>query len=670
MNRTLIYSIPMVALGVAIWAGWQVQRQPHESARSVVMMMPGEMPALNPFFPASEAERQILDLLHEPLVRLDDQGRLAPGLAKSWSWHQRVTCWFPDAETLQAAQRRLAAVAPDVQKKWELENVTAEGLTLVLRFTKPGGSGADEALQNLAETGLLPLTFLRLESTPESQAALEEFAQSPLHAGSVARVWFDDDGTCELVTTRPLLQVREAVTEWMRQNGLPVPRMVPLAEVAGLLEPVLDFELDPARAAWADGSPVTAADVQATVRHVMRLGFPVPGREGFRHIQAISPDGDDTIRVTYRRSYGAALASWVGFPILPQSWLEKHPETSPEAPPGAGAWQVARSTDGGIILKPRKEKSSQPSLQIIPPASPLQARVALAAGGLDVLWPEPSSELRAEPALDFHAAPPRNRLLVLWNTRSSRLSELPVREALALALDRTSLIESGAGGAARLAEPLFTPGLWYSPPATGPGFDLPAARHKLETAGWLRDVSGIAKKGGQALDFQLLVTTGSAQREQLARLLSAQWLELGARVAVTLVAPESLVAEHLAPGQFDAVLVGLDYDLSWDQTALWHSGQIESGLNFARLADPQLDLLLEALAAEFDTDELPARALALQARFVSQRPVLPLFGDLQQFGVRRARFPQSGTPELQRPVTLRTLLEGGTRPPRMRLPNE
>ncbi|MEN3940114.1 ABC transporter substrate-binding protein [Prosthecobacter sp. SYSU 5D2] len=671
MKRLLIFGIPLVALGVSGWAAWQVQQGARGQPEAIVMMLPGEMPKLNPFLPATEAERQILDLLHEPLIRLDGQGRLAPGLAESWAWHQRVTCWFPSEDSLQEAQRRLAEVPPKTRKTWELEEVTTQGLSLVLRFSRPGTAGVQPALESLASEALLPLTFLRLDTAAAARSALEEYAQAPEHAASTVRLWFDEDGTCELVTTSAWLQVRETLAAWLLQKGQPVPKITPLAEVAGLLEPVLEFELHAGRNAWPDGSPVTVADVKQTVEHVKRQGYPVQGREGFRHIQDISAEGSTTVRVTYRRNYGAALASWVGFPILQANWLNEPPEGD-ETPPGSGRWQVVRK-GRGLTLQPQNEQDAAavPSLRILPASGTLQARVALAAGSLDILWPGEGLELRQESSLDYHPTSPHNRLMILWNLRSSLLSELPVREALALGLNRQTLLAEGLGGQARLAEPLFTPGLWYAPKTDGLPFDQARALQKLEAAGWLRDVSGVAKKGGQALEFELLITTDNRQREQLAQMMAAQWKQLGVRVKITAVDPSELVAERLAPGKFDAVILGLNYDLSWDQVALWHSGQISSGLNFAQLADPQMDRLLEALVSEYDVSQLPARAGAVQERFMNLQPALPLVGDMQQMGVRRARFPALGAPDLQRSLTLHSLLRSSS--PQsllMRPPNE
>lgn len=671
MKWALIFGIPLAALGVAGWSAWQIHRTIPQQADSVVMMLPGELPVLNPFLPGTEATKQIVELLHEPLVRLNDEGRLGPGLADRWDWHLRMTCWFATTEEQREAQRLLAEVSQETRQKWELEEVTANGQSLILRFAKPGAEGTHEALRLISNHPPLPLTFLRLTGVSEARTALEDYAGQ--QTGSIARIWFDDTGDCELVTTRPLFQVRESLADWFRQKNLPVPNIRPLAEIAALLEPVLDFDLNASRATWADGSPITAADVRETVAFVRRNDYPVPGREGFRHIQDITPDGTTGVQVTYRRSYGAALASWVEFPILPASWIQTHSQLGAEPPPGAGEWLLKSQTQRLLTLERRNppEPDQPHRLYCIPAASPLQARVALATKSLDVIWPADAPEMSQEQALSLHSAPPRNRLLVLWNTRSSCLSEQPVREALALGVNLQSLWTENPGEVARGAEPLFAPGLWFSPDPKSWTGNPTEATSKLEGAGWLKDVSGQAKKGGQGLTFELLVTTGNPQRERLAHELAGQWQKLGASVTVTAVPPQELVPQHLAPGKFDAVIVGLDYELSWDQTAFWHSTEVGHGLNFSQLTDPQLDLLLEALAAEFDPAQLPARAQALQDRLMTIQPALPLIGDFQEIGLRKARFPQMDKPDLRSPLTLRHLLHASSAPAlRMRLPNE
>lgn len=666
--RRLFLTLPLLALGLAAWAAWQTQRARQDRGEARVLMLPGGVPALNPYAPAHEAERQLLDLLHEPLIRLNSKGRLAPALAEEWSWHQRLSCVFPGLESLREAQRRLAEVTPETRAGWGLQEVTVDGLRLTLRFARVAAPGAEAALQILGPAEPLPLTLLRLEGAPA--ALLEDFAAHPDQAGSTLQLWFDDLGGCEWVTTRPLLAAQQALARWLRDRGQPVPAITPLAELRGLLEPVLEFRLSGARARWSDGAPVTADDVRASLAQVRRLGVPVAA--GFRDVQAVEPAGPGRVQVVYRRRRGAALSAWVGFPILPAAALKPGAPAGP--PPGAGPWRVAARSDRLLSLEPKVPGAGAP-LHCLPAASPLLARAGVATGALDLLWPAPGqeAELRLDPRLQFHAAPPRNRLIVLWNTRSPRLASPALREALALAVDRDALISELLGGQGRPAEGLFQPGIWFDPQLPPLRHDPGQAREKLIAAGWLQDVAGLARQGAQPLEFDLLVTAGHAQREQLAQLLAWQWSRLGARVTITRVPPERLVSGHLAPGRFDAVLLGLDYTPDWDPSEFWHSRARGQGLNFAGVADPQLDLLLEALAGEFDPAQVPARARAVELRLRELHAFLPLLGDLQPLALRADRFPELAGADPRQGLTLRGLLRPRIVPPlglKMLVPDE
>ncbi|HYF36422.1 MAG TPA: ABC transporter substrate-binding protein, partial [Prosthecobacter sp.] len=247
--------------------------------------------------------------------------------------------------------------------------------------------------------------------------------------------------------------------------------------------------------------------------------------------------------------------------------------------------------------------------------------------------------LRNDKALDFEATPARNRLLVLWNSRSPVLADLRVRQALALATDRRALVADLLEGRGRLVEGVFPPGTWLNQKLSAAAPDLAQAEKLLAEAGWFRDVSGVARSAQRALDIQFLITEGNPWRRRLAEALARQWTRIGARVTVTDVNAHEWIGERLRPGRFDAALLGMDFDLHWDQRLFWHSAGIEDGMNFAGIADAQLDLLLEALAAEYDPSRVAARAREMESRLLSLHAFIPLFGDLQQVAIRRRRFP-------------------------------
>ena len=636
-NR-LLFLLPAAAvLAAAVWSGSSVlARRAQDRSQEWRLLLPGPLPALHAFAPADEAERQILNLLHEPLIRLDRHGQPTPALAEEWRWHLRVSCWFANAASAQAARTRMLAVPAETRLDWGVEAVQVEGQSLVLRFTKPDRAAADAALGALAGAEPLPLTFLRLEGVPGLRPALEAHAaQSPpdLH-----RIWFDADGACEIVTSLPVLTARETLAEVLRPHLSRLPDMRPLAEVAGLAEPVLEFRWNPARARWPDGRALDSNDVQASL--TAALDEPsTQAHDSLRDVQAIeSIEGG--FRAIYRRSRGAALAAWIDLPILPA-------DTQPDnVPAGTGGWRIDRRDSTSLVLARTGEGSPQ-RLRFFPALPPSGTRLTVAADGLDVVWPSNASLNGLDSWLERRAEPPRSRVLLLWNSR--RFDNPELRAALSLAVDREALVREVAPGRARPLFSHFPVGLWYEPQLPPPVPNPEMARASLARLGWLPDGKRLQRQG-QALSFNLLVTEGNSQRIALAQALAQQWRQLGAEVRIEPVPAASLVSEHLATGRFDAVLLGRTDTPDWDVSDHWHSRR--GRFNFTGAADPRLDLLLEALADEFDITRIPERVLAVEQRLRDLHLALPLLGDEPEIGLRRNRFgdrPGASLRELMKP---------------------
>jgi ABC-type transport system substrate-binding protein len=115
---------------------------------------------------------------------------------------------------------------------------------------------------------------------------------------------------------------------------------------------------------------------------------------------------------------------------------------------------------------------------------------------------------------------------------------------------------------------------------------------------------------------------------------------MGARVEVRALPWPELVGERLQRRDFQAVILGLDFESSWDQLPFWHSSQAAvGGLNFSGLSDPETDLLLQSLALEFDPEAVPDRAHRLESRLAALQPFLPLFTDEGLMAIRSAAIP-------------------------------
>jgi ABC-type transport system substrate-binding protein len=681
LPRLLIFGIPLVAGLVAWWSADQARKGRLESRTHLVALLPQPDLTWNPFQRVTEGERQILDLVHEPLLTLDREGRVAPALARSWLWTQRVHCWFSDAKTARTAAERLSALKGNRWMSWNLESAESTGMGLNMSFSDVDGAGAAEALKVIEDLKPQPAKVLQVSVTKSGKPVFNQFRKSKF-GRQIQRVWWDDDLSAEMLILGNPKEWAEALIAAFRTAEVPLPEMRLIGELTGLREPVLEFELrDGVR--WHSGDRVTLEDVKATVDLVKRRGWALSLERGFRDLQKVELAGENVVRMVYRNFYGPALMDWVRLPILPREWLAEHAKDeaslafSSDPPPGAGPFQLTRLDNRVLALSAVPRDGEEPlhrQVRILTGAGPFVMHMAFATGGADVVWPgqERMEHLLEDPELELRSAPLQGRLMVLWNTQAPLMGDGRLREALDLATDRQALIDDLLDGRGRMHGGLFRPDLWYAQDRSVDAFDLGRAQRLLAQSGWLVDVNGRAKKPDQSLTFSLITTAGSPQRERLASLLAKQWSKLGVKVNVEVLPSDEWALERLPRGRFDGVILGMDYGISWDQTEMWHSTErAPAGLNFSGVATSAIDLQLDALAMEFDLERVPERAAELEELILARRPMLSLFTDRQDIIVRSRLLPDNVRERDGSVCTLRDLLlspkESPVNPGRLRM---
>lgn len=644
--RLFLCALPFCLVWVAWWAAHEATAARTRRGGDLIAMLPGAIPQLNPFLPATPIEKEIVDLIYEPLLRIDPSGLLTPTLANHWDWGQQITCWFPSTEIATKAANHLRTLDADRWIMLNLDKIIPEANQLTLRFSSPTGSGPDDTLNELTPFEPLPITFLRIQVKDQARSYYDHFMANATELQQIRRAWFDrSDQIAELVICgTPGNAIEELRQYYLSKPDLNAVIQV-LDKVTALREPVLHFRLSPNRF-WPDQTPVTSADVIATTSHVLRYRVPLANLDALNAIHTLEAPAPDEVRVIYRRFQGAALAAWTHLPILPASWLESHgTESNPEFPPGTGLFRPTLRKDTTLILDAAPDASVRIGrIRFQTGASPRATHAAFATGGIDLFWPpnEILPALRKEPSLILHASPPRGRLLVLWNLQTPILKENRIRQALALGTNRPLLIDELLHGAGSLHDGLFQPNIWFSKPPPPIKFDPDQAATILDSEGWLKDATtGLRKKPGSTLTIELLTTAGNPQRETLARLLADQWRILGFTVNITALPWTEMLQQHLLPRRFDAAIIGLDFDPSWDQLPFWHSTHATNpeAFNFSGLADTDTDLLLETLANEFEPASVSKYTIPLDARFAKLQPFLPLFTDQQIVAIRRAALP-------------------------------
>ncbi|CAN5885672.1 hypothetical protein BH11VER1_BH11VER1_06090 [soil metagenome] len=635
--RWIIFGIPLSLILLTVWSANQTKDFRAHGTDIVIASAEAVEPSLNPFLPSCEADRQMMALLHASLLRVADDGTLQGSLAEKWQWLQSARYWFADASYAEQAATKLRSLEQEHWKQWHLTTVDVNGTELKLGFSNPGGTASKSLQQVIAEFGPLPVETLRIELKEPARAHHEAFLKTAAARDLIKQVWFEGTSTYEMKVSGETLKLVEELDRYYDQHPVLKSPIRQKSKDAFLPASALEFTLR-RDAIFHDGSPVTSRDVASSARLALSQPWPIPGRELLELVRAWDTRESGKLKVEVSQAYGPLLTAFVGLPVLPQSWIEKHQaELATNArvfrqalPPGAGVYQIEKRSSHEFLLRRNNVdllNEKTPLVHWLVGDTPAVSRIGFANKSVDMLWPDALSiaQLAIDPEVKMLPAPLHNRLLVLWNCRRSPLDDPAIRRTLGLAVDRSSMVQEFIHGQGGIHEGLFQPGLWTPrKPSVNPGDPLKALE-TLGELGWIKDRERRLVKEGTRFRIELLTVEDNADRLLVAKKLKEEWERLGIEVVIVVLPRAELFGQRLSQHDFDAVLLGMDFEMNWDQRVFWHSGEAQKGLNYAGIADEELDRMLDALQAEFDVNRVPQLASEMEQRLMSLHPFLPLF---------------------------------------------
>ncbi|HWU89276.1 MAG TPA: ABC transporter substrate-binding protein [Kofleriaceae bacterium] len=396
-----------------------------------------------------------------------------------------------------------------------------------------------------------------------------------------------------------------------------------LAERMDRIDPVtIDFTLR-ADARFSDGTPVLARDVVATFQSVIapdsksmhHKGF----SERFARLEALS---ERVVRFHLVEPLGTLLSD-LDFGILSPTGL------------GAGPYAVRELTSTHALLEANPyyfgaaPKVPRVDLRFVRDAS---ARLLMLVGGsADLLQNSVRmdliEEVRGRPRVQIASSPSVILTYLMMNNADPILRRREVRQAIALALDRPSIIAAKFGGHARLASSLLSTFHWaYAPDLPAWDRDLPRARALLDAAGY-PDPDGPGPRPRMKLVYK---TSSDAFRVAVARVIAAQLAEVGIEVEVrsfefaTFFADVKKGSYQLASMQ-TSELNEPDYYYFY-----FHSGRIPDernpdGGNRWRYRNPEVDRLTEAGRREIEPARRKPIYAEVQRIIATDLPVIPLW---------------------------------------------
>ena len=219
--------------------------------------------------------------------------------------------------------------------------------------------------------------------------------------------------------------------------------------------------------------------------------------------------------------------------------------------------------------------------------------------------------------IDALRAIPNHRIVVTpvpfaytldFNLKDPLVGDLAVRRALALAIDRRTIVQKVSHGVyvPDGLRALFT---WaYDARAGNVPYAPGAAAAALERDGWLAGEDGIRAKGGRRLEIQLAEFTGSQEENVMATVIAAQERAVGIDVTRKRYTLQEFKM-HTGPIYSGHYQIALEHQqLNWDpdpSTSLACNQWSPGGFNNAMYCNPAVDRAIAHATTVFDR---PSRA--------------------------------------------------------------
>lgn len=411
---------------------------------------------------------------------------------------------------------------------------------------------------------------------------------------------------------------------------------------------------------WEDGAPVTADDFRLAWEIQMDESQEVIQRATAERIERMEVRGADrkTLVVIWKEPY-AFFADYQVHRALPAHRLRQdyqrpdgtrasmklHPYG--QAPLANGPFRFVEWQPGQFLRFVRNEKHEPQAhldeviIRIIPNQSSLQT--ALLAGDIDgVLATGGFSAARAMELTQnnperfvAHWAPGLVWAHIDFNLDDPILRDARVRRALAMAIDRHTLIHTLFGERYEVADTFLPPRHWgYEADLPKIKYDVKAAADLLEQAGYRRPAPGALRQNaaGQPLQLAISAVAGIADIERLEEVLQSDFRKIGVALQIENRPAKVFFGEWARKRRFPhlSFYSWVMSPSSWGNT-LWQADMIPSaengwqGKNYPAWKDAEITDILRALPAELDAAKRKAMMARVQRRYMEDLPAIPMY---------------------------------------------
>lgn len=364
------------------------------------------------------------------------------------------------------------------------------------------------------------------------------------------------------------------------EKGEVIPRLVteiPSLENGGIAEDMksITWKLIPGLL-WSDGSPFTAHDAVFTAEYCMHPAGGCAQLARYEGIETVEAVDDLTVRITYKDAKPNPFTAFVGAtsPILQKAQFQNclGPAASSCTdqnfkPIGTGPFRVTEFRTNDTVMLEANPNYRDPAKPAFATAlvkgggdATAAARAVMETGEFDYAWnTQIAPEIQAQmeqggtgkfvnafgtlvERIEMNMTDPSPELPEGERATAKHphpiLSDIRVRKALSMAIDRQILVEIGYGNAGRATCNLVpAPEFFASDNTDCLTQDVEGAKALLEEAGWTdSDGDGVRDKDGRKLAL-LYQTSVNAIRQDFQSIIKQWWNDIGVEVELKTVDP-------------------------------------------------------------------------------------------------------------------------------------
>ncbi len=392
---------------------------------------------------------------------------------------------------------------------------------------------------------------------------------------------------------------------------------------------------------WSDGKAFTSSDVLFTFNLLKQ--YPAADTNGvWSQLSSVQAKGSYEVVFNFKVA-NVPFASYVlGAFIVPQHrWagLGDPTKVNMATPVGTGPYVLQSfNTQDYKFFSNLQYWGGAPAVRHInfPAYSGNQsADLALAKGQIDwsgIFIPSIQSVYASQSPHNKYWFPPSNVVMLYTNLKDPLLAQLPVRQAMSLAINRQQLYMEGEYGYEPVASPtgLVLPAdkSWLDPslPAADKSFSYnPAQAIKiLEQAGFKKNANGIFEKNGKPLSFTLQVVSGWTDWDTDCSLIEQDLKNIGIQVTVQEEQFGSYFSNINSPKK------NYQLAISWTNTGpspyFLYQNMLNSqgGFNVEQLNNPMINQTLNSFSTTSSPTVQHKDIYTLEKYMAQQLPSIPL----------------------------------------------